>query len=48
MFNGLVTVGFNTDGVGQFLFKIETDLGGDREGRREKKGEHGSINYFLL
>lgn len=30
--------GFNIDGVGQFLFQVETDLGGDGEGHRGEKG----------
>lgn len=30
--------GLNTDGVGQLLFQVETDLGGDSEWHRGEKG----------
>lgn len=35
-FCGPFRCGFTTDGVGQFLFQVETDLGGDGEGYGEK------------
>lgn len=48
-FDWLCHCGFNTDGVGQLLFQVETDLGGDGEGHRGgKRGKQGPINYFLL
>lgn len=37
VFDWLCHCGFNTDGVGQLLFQVETDLGGDGEGHRGGK-----------